>query len=209
MKIMIFYLYELLTILAPAALFLAVMPYMKKSRRHTAGIKIILPMLVFALYLFAVFHLTGAGTLYDIKMYHFQIRPQQINLLPFSRSIDIVGYIENILLFVPLGILLPLLGNTRHSFLYTLGGGLGCSLLIELSQLLNNRSTDVDDLIMNTLGSVLGFAAYKIAAHIFPAKNADSIYRYSTLFFYIIVLYLGRFLLFHEFGLASLLYFNK
>ena len=31
--------------------------------------------------------------------------------------------------------------------------GFGFSLLIELSQLLNNRRTDVDDLILNTRGS--------------------------------------------------------
>ncbi|MDE8707787.1 VanZ family protein [[Ruminococcus] torques] len=31
------------------------------------------------------------------------------------------------------------------------------SILIEISQLLNNRRTDIDDLIMNTLGSIIGF----------------------------------------------------
>lgn len=208
MKIMIFYLYELITVLAPAALFLAILPYIKKNRIHTAGSKSFLPMLIFALYLFAVFHVTGAGTLYDIKMYHLELRPQQINLLPFSRSIDIIGYAQNILLFIPLGFLLPLLGNSRRAFLHTLAGGFCCSLLIELSQLLNNRSTDVDDLIMNTLGTVLGYAAYKITARIFPTKNAHSKYKYCTLFFYIMALYLGRFSLFNEFGMAKLLYFR-
>lgn len=167
MKVMVFYLYELLTLLAPAALFLAVIPYTKKSHVHTAERSTILAMLVFALYLFAVFHVTGAGTLYDIKTYQLDIRPQQLNLLPFSRSIDPAGYAQNILLFIPLGFLLPLLGSSRRPFLHTLSGGLCFSLLIELSQLLNNRSTDVDDLIMNSLGAVLGYAVYKIAVRIF------------------------------------------
>ena len=35
------------------------------------------------------------------------------------------------------------------------------SLAIELSQLLNNRITDIDDLFTNTLGAMVGYLLYR------------------------------------------------
>lgn len=63
----------------------------------------------------------------------------------------------NILLFVPLGFILPLLWKefrSRRTMCFT---GFLLSLGIELAQLLNYRISDVDDLIMNTLGAWLGY----------------------------------------------------
>ena len=42
------------------------------------------------------------------------------------------------------------------------------SLFIELAQLFLPRATDVDDLIMNTLGGFLGFIVYMILRWILP-----------------------------------------
>ena len=36
-----------------------------------------------------------------------QFGGEQVNLLPFSRQIDAVAYLQNVLLFVPFGLLLP------------------------------------------------------------------------------------------------------
>ena len=36
------------------------------------------------------------------------------------------------------------------------------SLLVEVSQLLNNRRTDIDDFILNTAGTIVGFILYKL-----------------------------------------------
>lgn len=109
---------------------------------------------------------------------HFN--PDQINLIPLAEHsealaclingtclsphqalwfllIDVVG---NIAVFVPLGIgLAGALHQTRLR--QTIGlaalGGFGLSLLIELSQLtIPSRTTDVDDLIFNTLGASIG-----------------------------------------------------
>ena len=49
-----------------------------------------------------------------------------------------------------------------NNFRYITEIGLLFSLFIECSQLLNNRSTDVDDLIMNTIGAVIGLMLYRI-----------------------------------------------
>ena len=100
-----------------------------------------------------MFHLTGAGALSDALRYGIH-RPDQINLIPFSREIDRIAYFQNVLLFLPLGFLVPHISPRWSSFSGTAFTSFGFSLLIELSQLLNNRRTDVDDLILDTLGAV-------------------------------------------------------
>lgn len=64
----------------------------------------------------------------------------------------------NIALFIPPGVLLPLLWKPFRRWYAMLLDGFGCSLLIELMQLLTARGMcDVDDLFTNTLGTMLGW----------------------------------------------------
>ena len=64
----------------------------------------------------------------------------------------------NIALFVPPGVLLPLLWKPFRRWYAMLGAGFGCSLFIELMQLFTARGMcDVDDLFTNTLGAMLGW----------------------------------------------------
>ena len=66
----------------------------------------------------------------------------------------------NIALFVPLGVLLPLLWKPFRKWYAALGAGFGVSLLIELTQLFTGSGMcDVDDLFTNTLGAMLGWCA--------------------------------------------------
>jgi glycopeptide antibiotics resistance protein len=74
--------------------------------------------------------------------------------------------IGNILLLLPLGLFLPILWSKFRDFGKTVFMGVVVSLAIELSQLflsylsLGSRSTDIDDLILNTLGIVIGYIIY-------------------------------------------------
>ena len=68
--------------------------------------------------------------------------------------------ILNTAVFVPLGVLLPLTGRRLRKGYVSLLAALGLSLLIESAQFLLGAGTfDVDDLVCNTLGAVLGWAA--------------------------------------------------
>lgn len=88
-----------------------------------------------------------------------------MELVPFSASeFDVVSYLLNIVLFVPLGFLLPLIWERENNPWKILLAGVSFSLLIELSQLLNLRSTDIDDLLLNTLGAMIGFALMRLFA---------------------------------------------
>ena len=121
-----------------------------------------------------------------------------------------VGYILNIILFIPFGFLIPLIWKKMRSLHLTALAGFSFSILIEISQLLNNRRTDIDDLIMNTLGAIIGFLIYKSFKKLMPTrlhnKLNDFSYPVLELPLYIFILFAGRFLFFHEMGFAKLLY---
>ncbi|MBO2535429.1 VanZ family protein [Rummeliibacillus suwonensis] len=72
-----------------------------------------------------------------------------------------INFLGNIAIFMPIGFLLPLLWRKMEKFFFVLFTGLGLSLFIETMQLPQFRSTDVDDLWLNTLGAVIGFVVYK------------------------------------------------
>ena len=197
---------ELLSALIP--FLLAFIAYVHTQKTRGAGLKTGTTILVvmLALYATAVFHVTGAGTLYDALRYRLSLSPEQINLLPFSREIDPVGYLFNLVLFLPLGILIPLLRGKRRSLLFTAGAGAAFSMLIELSQLLNNRSTDIDDLLLNTMGAIIGFALYRAWDRGRKARDHGESVSTAVLIISILVPFLGRFLLFNEMRLARVLY---
>ncbi|WP_283245061.1 VanZ family protein [Qiania dongpingensis] len=81
---------------------------------------------------------------------------------PLNASMNLIG---NIVAFMPFGFILPMLclSNRRWYIVFLLG--LLCSLCIESLQLVTRRgSFDVDDLMLNTLGSLAGYWCFLIAA---------------------------------------------
>ena len=113
--------------------------------------------LVLALYLAAVYNVAGSPELPYI------FPRLNVNLIPlWDITSGVRAYLINsglnILLFVPLGFILPLLWKEFRSRRAMCLTGFLLSLGIELAQLMNYRVSDVDDLIMNTLGAFLGYA---------------------------------------------------
>lgn len=101
-----------------------------------------------------------------------------INFAPFStiRSFFasgqsggfIVNIVANVLMFAPPGFCLPLLWRRWQHWYWVALAGLGFSLFIECTQLFIGRSVDVDDVILNTLGFVLGYGLYLFARKALP-----------------------------------------
>ena len=91
----------------------------------------------------------------------------QIELIPFvglikifHNSVPMFLYliVGNLIWFVPLGLLLPVLTKARKS---TLLWGLGLSLYIEVSQFIFGTGvSEVEDLILNTAGTGIGYLVY-------------------------------------------------
>ena len=139
----------------PAALLLApVYLVLNKAYFHNARKSIL--YFLFAGYLSVLYVLVGLPNV-------TYIRPEiNLNLVPIIGMIeDRKNSILNILLFIPLGVALPVLWNKfrtkRNSVLF----GFAVSFVIELLQTLTYRATDINDLITNTLGTYLGFLCAK------------------------------------------------
>ncbi len=117
---------------------------------------------VFAFLIILILSITNSGGINEVGSFGDSIiRLDEINLIPFYWvSNDLFGLIMNIILFVPVGILVPLLWKNNSSLKNTVFIGFVFSLFIEVSQLFNFRATDIDYLLMNTLGSALGYFIY-------------------------------------------------
>ena len=121
--------------------------------------------LIFASLFTTMVYITGAAGINEIGSAGTSlIRFDEINLIPFY-GCDIFGLGMNVLLFVPLGAFAPLLWQSCTDFKETLISGLIFSLIIEISQLFNYRATDINDLIMNTLGTASGYGLYYLFFH--------------------------------------------
>lgn len=111
---------------------------------------------------------TEVHTEYRYNLVLFQeirrfLRHRDILGLP-AVLINIVG---NVVVFIPYGLGLPLLFERLQSFLRVVILSFGTSLLAETMQLiLRVGCFDVDDLLLNTLGTVLGYLAFSVCNRI-------------------------------------------
>lgn len=77
------------------------------------------------------------------------------------------NFLGNLILFAPVGALLPLVTGWEKLW-KTTAIGLGFSVLIETLQLITHKGVfDPDDVILNTLGCIIGFGIYRAAAKLF------------------------------------------
>ena len=96
--------------------------------------------------------------------------PFRMNLVPFVNLLDyptkgeiLLNVIGNSAMFIPTGIMTPLIYKNLYSFKKTVLTGFLISLTIEIIQLpFAVRCSDVDDLILNTLGCIAGYGIYAI-----------------------------------------------
>jgi len=78
----------------------------------------------------------------------------------------------NVLGFLPFGILFPLLFRRKPSLLLTLFFGFLFSLGLELAQwFMAVGSFDVDDLLLNTIGVLIGYTAFRIVHALVPIRT--------------------------------------
>lgn len=206
--------YEFGIVTVPAAIMIGIyrQAYRKRNIEKTGGHMLLLA--VFAVYLFGVFYVTGAGTIFHISQYGMEFHPERLNLIPFAGNKSdyvqwydcLVHYELNIALFLPLGFLLPLIWPELNQIKYVVIAGISLSLLVETSQLLNIRSTDIDDLIMNTAGAILGYLIFRLYVFIAKKDIVPVAYgKYEPVIF-IAVLFFCRFFFYNELGMAKLLY---
>ena len=135
--------------------------------------------IVYCVMVFSVLFLRGIGGDYDFSSYPYWKRVMdRTNLVPFAtigeqlgsiansiynRRVAIRNLLANLLLFVPMGLYLPLRWNKLRQFGKCLWVWLGLILIIEIIQVLTLQgSFDIDDVILNTLGFFIGYGLFVI-----------------------------------------------
>ncbi|WP_102273441.1 VanZ family protein [Cytobacillus massiliigabonensis] len=126
----------------------------------------------FAIYFLCMIHLVFFPIEVNIGKYA-NLTPwyKSINFIPIL-TIDITTFLLNVIMMLPFGMYLPLLNKKYHSIKKAAYIGFLVSLTFEIIQLLirvtlgNGRSTDINDLIANTLGAVVGFLLIKKLSHV-------------------------------------------
>lgn len=97
-----------------------------------------------------------------VEIRRFWVYREQLGL--FALFTNIFG---NVLGFVPLGCILPVICRKwRNGFLIILSG-FGLSLCVETIQLITKVGCfDVDDMILNTLGAALGYLVFAVCDYL-------------------------------------------
>jgi len=100
--------------------------------------------------------------------------PLRINLVPLVYLFDyettrniIWNIVGNTAMFIPSGIVLPIVYRKLDCFGKVVAAGAFISFCIEVLQLpFRSRVSDVDDLILNTLGVAIGYGIYALVRRI-------------------------------------------
>ncbi len=119
-----------------------------------------------------LFFAEGYGRVIDGAM-HYNLEPFR-EIKRFLIHYDVLGWqavvlniIGNVVGFMPFGFFLPLLSAKERRLLMVLLLTFELSLTVEVIQLFTGvGSFDVDDLMLNTLGGVLGYGCYHLFSNL-------------------------------------------
>ena len=122
--------------------------------------------ILFSLYLAAICFLVGFPNIAGMRIVLSH------NFIPLRGMLtDITNSYLNVLLFIPLGIFVPCLWPEYRSLMKTVGLGLMTSLGIEILQIFTFRATDINDVITNVAGTMIGYLIGKLIINRFPQLN--------------------------------------
>lgn len=130
--------------------------------RHVVNIFLIIVVL-------SILYLTFGTVLYD----GFTFRPEHhyLNLKPFAWIEDMqkIGIVEtekqvliNFVMIIPLGFIFPVVFMNLRECWKTAVCIVAFILIIETQQYFIGRSADIDDLIINTIGGLVGYGVFAI-----------------------------------------------
>lgn len=124
---------------------------------------------IFTMYLVTLLQITGVDSVFSWRF----TMSGTCNWVPFSNE-EIKLVLLNVLLFLPMGFFVPLLIRKSRSWIRTIAFGAGCSLLIELSQMiLIGRTADVDDFLANTSGCAIGYVLFQCGEKLWQRSKGN------------------------------------
>ena len=107
---------------------------------------------------------------YSYNLVPFTTIKTFMNFKHFNTDIWVINLIGNVGVFIPLGILLPIL--LRYKWFTSYIVFLCIIAVLELAQLLTRRgSLDIDDFILNSVGFFIGYLLYKLVRSYYHKKK--------------------------------------
>ncbi len=102
-----------------------------------------------------------------LSLYFHQYSYEPMNLVPFidilmGRGDFLRQVVLNVIMMTPFGFLLPLTNKNNTKILKVIFYTFFVSLIIELLQPFNGRSSDITDIITNVTGGIIGYVMYLI-----------------------------------------------
>jgi glycopeptide antibiotics resistance protein len=119
--------------------------------------------------LFVLYALLLAYLTFFSQYYGRGIAQRSINIIPLRTIIEFLtsGYnmnsiitnlVGNIIAFMPMGFLLPIVFKNLRTFFKVCTAVLSATILIEIAQyLVGVGASDIDDVILNVIGGVIGY----------------------------------------------------
>ncbi|MBQ8662564.1 MAG: VanZ family protein [Eubacterium sp.] len=142
----------------------------EKQRKYEKIVFRILFAIYVLLVIYFLFFAETTGRTISDRTYHYNlilfkeikrfiVYREQLGM--FAVTANLLG---NVLIFLPFGMLVPFLTKRFKTFWSVALLTFEMSVLVELVQLVTKvGSCDVDDILLNTIGGMLGFVCYAIA----------------------------------------------
>lgn len=146
-------------------------------KRKMLTIKMSIILILFYYYLIILLdHIVGIPTIKELirlsALGESFFQPN-INLIPFVNGLN-MEFLLNVLLFIPLGFFCPMISKNYEQVKNVLFIGIGFSFVIEISQLFTlHRATDINDIISNTLGTLIGYLCFRFIMKLKDKKSVN------------------------------------
>ncbi|MCR1842869.1 VanZ family protein [Murimonas intestini] len=138
-----------------------------KTKKRIRRMGVVLFLLYLALLIYFLFFAESYGRTNTERVYSYNLIPflEIKRFFQYREQLGAVAFITNIfgnvLAFVPFGAILPVINRRTRSFLLIFLLSMEFSLMVETIQLIFKvGSFDVDDIILNTLGGVIGYLCF-------------------------------------------------
>lgn len=150
----------------------------KHTRRRLSIVGILVFILYISILIYFVFFSDHYGRTTGFSEFRYnltlfaEIRRYVNHREYFTWENLLTNLLGNILVFAPMGILLPIMRRKKTGFFTVLFASFGLSLFIETVQLIFRVGVfDVDDLLMNTVGGILGYWIFLIGRRRYRRKH--------------------------------------
>ncbi|MGN0393870.1 MAG: VanZ family protein [Coprococcus sp.] len=150
----------------------------KNQKKLRAICFVLFIIYIIAIVYFLIFSdMFGRGNGYDVRRYNLEPFTEIKRFIKYRDAMSstsvMLNLVGNVVAFMPFGMLIRWARNKKTNAWIALLYSFSFTLLIEIIQYITMLGVfDVDDIIMNTAGGMIGYLVYYITARIYRRKYA-------------------------------------